>query len=143
MVMHPAVIVFVYALAVARVTRLVTADKITEPLRVRLMVALWARTISAEEAGTFAARRYPGHDMGHESSLRLSQVQKVMAIERLQDEAEAPMSVYLLGCPWCASIYVAAVAAPIVFWWGLSPWFLVPALALAFSYITGWLAGKE
>jgi hypothetical protein len=129
--MHPAVIVFVYALAVARVTRLITADKITEPLRTRIMVALCA------------ARRYPGHDMGHESTLQLGQVQKVMAIERMQDNGEAPMSVYMLGCPWCASIYVAALAAPVVFWWGLSPWFLVPALALAFSYITGFLAGKE
>jgi hypothetical protein len=141
--MHPAVIVFVYALAVARVTRLITSDKITESLRTRLVVRLWAHSIPPEEAGEFAARRYPGHDMGHESTLQLGQVQKVMAIERMQDDAEAPLSAYLLGCPWCASIYVAAVAAPIIFWWGLSPWFLVPALALAFSYITGFLAGKE
>jgi hypothetical protein len=141
--MHPALIVLVYALAVARVTRLVTADKITERLRTRLMVTLWARTIPAEEAGIYAARRYPGHDAGHESTLQLGQVQKVMAIERMQDEAEAPLPVYLLGCPWCASIYVAAVAAPLAYFWGASPWLFVPALALAFSYVTGFLAGKE
>lgn len=141
--MHPAVIVFVYALAVARVTRLITSDKLTEGPRTRLMVWLWARTISAEEAGIWAARRFPGHDAGHESTVHLGQIQKLMAIERLNDEAEPPLAAYLVGCPWCASVYVGAVAAPLAHFWGGSPWLLVPALALAFSYFTGFVAGKE
>ena len=47
---------------------------------------------------------------------------------------------YLIGCPWCASIYVGAVAAPLVYWLGESPGLLVPALALALSHLTGLLA---
>jgi hypothetical protein len=43
----------------------------------------------------------------------------------------------LTTCQWCASIYMAAGVAPIAWWHGLNPWFLVPALALAFSQITG------
>lgn len=44
---------------------------------------------------------------------------------------------YLLSCPWCASVWVAAAAAPTTWWWHHSPWFLVPAYALAFSQVTG------
>lgn len=136
--MHPALIVLVYALAVARVTRLITADKLTEGPRSRLSLHLWAATISPEEAGKYAAHRYV---LGHEPTV--STLRKAMALERLGDDAEPPLSVYLLGCPWCASIYVAAVAAPLAYFWGSSPWLFVPALALAFSYFTGFAAGKE
>ena len=67
-------------------------------------------------------------------------VRRHMAEERHDDGAEPPLPVYLITCPWCVSIYVGAVAAPLVYFWGSSPWLLVPALALAFSYATGFLA---
>lgn len=111
--MHPALIVLVYALAVARVTRLITADKLTEVPRDRLTDAAWRRRYG----GQWAAAR--------------------------ADKADEPLPAYLLTCPWCASMYVAAAAAPLAWFWGSSPWLLVPALALAFSYVTGFLAGKE
>lgn len=107
--MISATLLLVYALAVARVTRLITADRITETPRERFEAALWRRF----------APHVPVHDREH---------------------AEPPLAVYLLSCPWCVSVYVAAVAAPIVYWWGDSPWFVVPALALAFSHVTGLLA---
>lgn len=43
----------------------------------------------------------------------------------------------LLTCSWCVSIWVAAGAAPAVWWFGDSPWLLVPAILLAFSQVAG------
>lgn len=131
--MHPAVIVFVYALAVARVTRLITEDRITEAPRRRLADWLWAKAIPARDVEQW-------HLRDHYSA---AGARRIMVAERQGNDAEPPLAVYLLSCPWCASIYVAAVAAPIAYWWGLEPWFLVPALGLAFSYISGFLAAKE
>lgn len=131
--MPAAVIVFVYALAVARVTRLITADRLTEAPRQWLAVRLWAPKIYPSEA----MARWP-HASGTPAEIR--EGQRALATIRLADGAEPPLSVYLLTCPWCASIYVAAVAAPVAYWWSGEPWFLVPALALAFSYVSGLLA---
>lgn len=89
----------VYALAVARLTGLVTVDTITEPVRDRIVVKL-------DDA--------PG--------------------------SGGEWLSYLITCPWCASVWISAVAAPVAYNWGDSPWLLVPALALAFSYVTGALS---
>ena len=43
----------------------------------------------------------------------------------------------LIECPWCAGMWVSLVAAPLVWFWGDSPVMLIPALALAFSQVTG------
>ena len=43
----------------------------------------------------------------------------------------------LIQCPWCAGMWVSLVAAPLVWSWGDSPALLIPALALAFSQVTG------
>jgi uncharacterized protein DUF1360 len=43
----------------------------------------------------------------------------------------------LIQCPWCVSIWVGAVAAPLVWFWGGHPVMLIPALMLAFSQVTG------
>lgn len=43
----------------------------------------------------------------------------------------------LITCPWCAGFWVSAVAAPLVWAFHGSPVMLIPALALAFSQITG------
>lgn len=43
----------------------------------------------------------------------------------------------MITCPWCASIWVGAGAAPVIYHWGASPWLLVPALALALSQLAG------
>lgn len=109
--MPASITLLVYALAVARVTRLVTADKITEGLRGR--VIRWAD----RRAGVDPADEFP----------------------------PTPLLAYLVTCPWCVSIYVGAVAAPLVYWLGETPWTLVPALALAFSAVAGYLAaiGEE
>jgi hypothetical protein len=87
----------VYALAVARATRLIAEDKILETPRIWLLAKM----------------------------------------------KEGSLLEYGLTCRWCVSIWVAAVAAPIAYFWGSAPWFFVPALALALSHVTGLLSRLE
>lgn len=47
----------------------------------------------------------------------------------------------LITCPWCAGMWISLAAAPLVWYFGDSPFMLVPALALAFSQVTGMIAG--
>lgn len=86
----------IYALAVARLTGLIVADSITEPVRDWL-------------------------------------------IEHLDDRPNTAGSAIatLITCPWCAGMWVSLVAAPLVWFWWASPVMLIPAMALAFSQVTG------
>ncbi len=43
----------------------------------------------------------------------------------------------LIQCPWCVSIWVGAIAAPLVWFWGDNPVILCLGLMLAFSQVTG------
>ena len=88
-------VALVYALAVARVTGLVTVDEITRPAREAIL------------------RRLNEHRRSH------------IALG------------YLITCPWCASIWVAAGAVALALPWGTSLWLLAPALVLAASQVTG------
>lgn len=45
------------------------------------------------------------------------------------------------GCPWCLSIWIAAAVAPLVWYHGDHPTVIIPAVALAFSQLTGMIAG--
>lgn len=47
----------------------------------------------------------------------------------------------LITCPWCAGMWVALIASPLVWFWGDTPWLLIPGIALAFSQVTGMIAG--
>jgi hypothetical protein len=101
--MPPVIVLVTYALAVARVTTLITHDEITRPVREAL-------------------------------------IHRFNPIRRAHR-----LAVYLLGepdgdthgCPWCVSIWVSAVTAPIVWGWGSSPLVLIPMLGLAVSQVTG------
>ena len=45
---------------------------------------------------------------------------------------------YGITCMWCASIYVGILLmAPVAYWHGAEPWALIPAMGLAFSWISG------
>jgi len=87
----------VAALAVARVTRLITDDYLIAPIR-QALIKRW----------------------GVKSKLS-----------------------YLLTCPWCMSVWVGAAVAAGAWKWGDSGWFIVPAVALAASHVTGVLATRE
>ena len=80
----------VYALAVARVARLVAEDKILEAPRIWVLAKL----------------------------------------------PEGSLLEYGITCQFCVSVWIGAVAAPVAYFWGMQPWFFVPALALAFSHFT-------
>lgn len=86
----------VYALAVARVTGLVTTDSITESVRDWITVRLDDRPATLGQAIST-----------------------------------------LITCPWCASVWLSLVAAPLVWFWGDWPVMLMMAIALAFSQLTG------
>jgi hypothetical protein len=43
----------------------------------------------------------------------------------------------LIKCPWCVSIWVGGITAPLVWVAGNNPIMLIPALMLAFSQVTG------
>lgn len=47
---------------------------------------------------------------------------------------------YLIFCPWCMSVYVGAAAAGAWYAWGETMPFMAVTLALAASYVTGFLA---
>jgi hypothetical protein len=92
-------ILLIYALAVARLTGLVTADSITEDIRDGIISWL--------------------------------------------DDRPKTLGAYLttlITCPWCVSIWLAFIASPLVWFYGESPVMLIPAIALAFSQVTGMMA---
>lgn len=131
--MSPALTLALVVLAVARATRLLTSDRILDRPRRWLVIRLWARTLVRAER-----ERSPGWDMH-----MVRHGTRVTAADRLGQGGDPPLGAYLVTCPWCVSVYVGAAAAPLWYWFGDSPWVIVPAAALAASYVTGFLAGKE
>lgn len=62
-------------------------------------------------------------------------------LAHLDDTKPAQFVASLVTCQWCSSVWLAAVVAPVAWFWGWSPWLLVPAIALAFSEVAGLLSG--
>lgn len=50
---------------------------------------------------------------------------------------EASKAAYLLGCPWCASPYIAVPATLAAYYAGNHPVFVVLAAAASISYLVG------
>lgn len=46
----------------------------------------------------------------------------------------------LITCPWCASIWLGFIAAPLIWFHGNQPALLVPALCFALSQVAGMLS---
>ena len=101
--MPSAVVLVLYALAVARTTTLVTHDEITRPAREYLIA------------------RFDPHYRVHRG------------LVYLLGEPDG----YATGCPWCMSIWLGAITAPIIYLWGSTPPVSVILLALAASQVTG------
>lgn len=95
----PPLIFALAALAVARLTRLVVEDKLTE--RPRDAVGLW-----------------------------LANRGQVMLL-------------YLVGCSWCASMWIAPPVLAVAYLVGDNPVVFVGLASLAASYVTGRLAGGD
>jgi hypothetical protein len=123
--MQSPIILAIYALAAARITRMVTTDRLFDRPRRAFIVAAWRRAhpwIKAE----------PPEEQGNALAMVLSNHAK-----------DPPLSAYLISCPWCMSIWIGGTVAPLVWFWGYRPWMLIPAFALAVSYLTGFLASRE
>lgn len=101
---------------VARVTRLVTTDVITEPLRNKLHVYGVNRDYSAEKQAY----------VGGKASQKL-----------------AHFASKLVHCDWCSSVWVGAAAVLSAHWWAdTQAWNLV-ALVASLSFVASWILGKE
>ena len=102
--MMPSVVVLaLYALAVTRVTTLITHDEITRTVRECLV-----------------ARFDP-----------YRRVHRLLVYLLGTPDGDAT------GCPWCVSIWIGLITAPIIYLWGTSPIVLVIVLGLAVSQVTG------
>lgn len=129
-----ALLLVVYALAAARVTVLITEDRITQTPRNALVRRIKARA-TARRLREWTAE-YTAADLpvppGTERELRSLAARKTAE--------QPPYLAYLLGCPWCAGFWVSLPAAAA--WWfaGNHPALLLPAAALAISYAIGKLA---
>ena len=100
--MPSAVVLALYALAVTRITTLITHDEITRPIREGLV-----------------ARFDP-----------YRRVHRILVYLLGTPDGDAT------GCPWCVSVWVGLLTAPIIYW-GTSPIVLVIVLGLAVSQVTG------
>lgn len=110
--MHDIVLLVLVALATYRLTRLVAVDRITQAPREWLQFRLEDRAMA-----------------------------QVAAPPKDPDQWQS-MGAYLLGCMWCASVWVGGlvVLAAELFIGLSSPWWLVWPAA---SAVTGWLASNE
>jgi hypothetical protein len=59
-------------------------------------------------------------------------------VERTRGEYS--LASYFVRCSWCLSAWVAAPVAAAAYGWGDDAVFVVPALALSLSYLTGLLS---
>lgn len=102
--MMPSVVVLaLYALAVTRVTTLITHDEITRPMREHLI------------------DRFDPHRRIH----------RLLVYLLGEPDGNA------IGCPWCVSVWIGCLTAPIVYLWGTTPIVLIIMLGLAVSQTTG------
>jgi hypothetical protein len=104
------------ALAVARLTRLVVGDTITEPVRERVLEWVYRRAGDEQAAPVTGWTEYAHTD------------------------PEAPKLATLISCPWCVSVYFGmgvSLARRYVPGWDLAAW------ALAASEVAGLVASRE
>lgn len=59
---------------------------------------------------------------------------RVWAIRRFGPDHDLA---YLVTCPWCLSVWIAAALTPAAWFWGEHPGFVIPAAALTISYLIG------
>lgn len=114
--MTPLPALIVDSLACHRLTRLITADTITQPLRDRALEAIWRRAGRWGEVervqqavgidpGTEPGMTPDGFSWGPRTPLPEGWLQQAMETEALVDP---PKLATLITCRWCTSAYVAA-----------------------------------
>lgn len=113
-------VLVVYALASARLTRLINFDKITDPLRLAVARPVAAAKDAADEA------------QAHGQELRAEQYRR---------KQERWLAAYeFAGCAWCIGFWVSlagSTAVVVIVGW---PWWATLPLALAASHLIGLFA---
>lgn len=139
-----------WCVATYRLTLLVTRDAITRGLRERAKARLTGHGVLADPvaglghhetlAEGVAAVRW-GCRCGYQAS-SIGAVERHVQNERAGAMGDTPAGklAYLITCPWCASIWLAAALAPAALWAPGSAWWLACTGVLAASAATGLLA---
>lgn len=110
-------VAFLLALAiVVRGTRLIGEDKITDPLRQKLLVS------PLLEAERKHYEENPWGTDGHTSFKR-------SGFRHFVNE--------LISCPWCLSVWLGAAVAPVAYHYGDNQAFILVGAAAALSHLTG------
>lgn len=136
------------ALDVYRLTLLVVADKLTAPLRWRLIghghalrLTPWS---SAKGKNVGASCECGNWTVAYASGVRDDEVDDLLVEPHRAHVALLPRDLggwrYLLTCPWCASIYVAGPVVASGLAWSTGWGWQLTAGALAASAVTGFLA---
>jgi len=117
---HTILILALYVLAAARVTRLINFDTVLDPLR--LWIARRAQTAKraqdeASVAGQRVAAASAGRRMGRWNTLAS-----------------------FLGCPWCVGFWISVGGAFVAVWLVQWQWWCVAPVALACSHLVGVMA---
>lgn len=115
---HVLLVLAIYVLAAARVTRLINADTILEPVRLWIAGRAELASVATGEADTAG------------QPTRATQYRK---------RTKRWVGVYdWVICPWCAGFWIAlagaAIAVPFVLAW---PWWAVPPVGFACSHLIG------
>lgn len=78
------------------------------------------------------------------TALAVMRITRIVALDKitipirrwvLEKNGDTGNWTFLIHCPLCVSFWVGAVVAPLYWFFGRSPWFLIPALALAFAQL--------
>lgn len=49
----------------------------------------------------------------------------------------------MVSCPWCLSVWVGCAVAPVAWFFGDTFWFVIPALMLTASQVSGMILARE
>ena len=110
-------ILAVYVLAVARVTRLINGDKILDRLRLYPAGKLREATLARQEAE------------------QLGQTTRAAMLARTQERWDKAL--YFVGCPWCVGMWLALGTSWVPLFFAHNPVARYLGVALAASHIIG------
>lgn len=117
---HAVLVLVIFVLAIARLTRLVNADKIAS------FVRLWPASKVREN--TLARNEAVAHGRGAEAARYARQEQRWAGVYEF------------VQCPWCVGWWFALAGAYVPVWFIGWPWWAVFPVALATSHLVGVLA---
>jgi hypothetical protein len=129
----------VAALATYSLTLLVVCDKITDRPRQWLLTRISGHGYAGESGPGAYLCACGAWDQSLEALLDHVHDARQQVADEIPMTKRAAL-LYLLRCPWCASLYVAAPVAWSAWCFGDRAWWFVPALALGMRAATGAMA---